>query len=99
MSDASDVEPRLAVVASVSALAKRLLSIARQSTVQTQIQFALRDLTEAQTWLEQPAVNSAPSILRIVDLCLHHAEGRLAIAETLLQMYGPEAPLSGAPSV
>jgi len=75
--------------------ATRLLETVSDSWGQGQVQLAIRDLNEAETWLGHPAVDSRPSIIEAVDAVLEFVRWRLASIDPTVEKYGPNFETTG----
>jgi hypothetical protein len=75
--------------------ATQQLERAQHETMKDQLQFALRDLEEAELWLSQPNIDSRPSIQQVVRLILELAGWRINIVKDALDKFGPDAMMMG----
>jgi hypothetical protein len=81
-----DFTPRQQRLALIDAIRQRtdiLLSGSNEKRVNTSVRYAVRDLDEAVVWLRRQNIDTAPHLLRMVDIAIRCAATRLASMESL----------------
>lgn len=71
--------------------ADKLMTAARHDSVKTAIRRACTALDEARAHLCEPNIDLRPSLLGLVDMCLHYAESQLKRVDIALSTEGPDA--------
>ena len=86
-------EQRRSPISKLQSQADRLMTAARHDSVKTVIRRACDALEEAREHLCEPNVDFRPSLLALVDMCLHYAESHLKKVDIALATDGPDAML------
>jgi len=71
--------------------ADRLMRAAQHDSVKAVITRACEALDEALEYLTEPNIDSRPSMLGLVDMCLDYAESHLQRVDKALSIHGPDA--------
>jgi hypothetical protein len=95
MTEPTETQSRLSIVAAKQAEAALLLFRTNHDAMKEQVRLASRDLGEVVTWLNEPNAESQRAIMNLVDVILYLATSRLALVETVLETHGPDASLIG----
>ena len=74
-------------------LAARLRETARHDSMTNQVDRAILDITEAETWLERQKIGAQPGNLNLASAALLLAQHRLDRINSHLATYGPDAML------
>jgi hypothetical protein len=84
-------EQRRSPIQALQTQADRLMAIAQHDSVKAVIRRACEALDEARDHLCEPNIDSRPSLLGLIDMCLDYAESRLQRVDKALCLHGPDA--------
>ena len=68
-----------------------MMTAAKHDSVKAVIRRACHALEEAREHLSEPNIDFRPSLLGLVDMCLHYAESHLKRVDIALSADGPDA--------